>query len=91
MALTRRRLVVAGLVQGVGYRWFVRETAQRLGVSGWARNREDGSVEIEAEGDSGVLEAFAGELRTGHPAARVDRLESTTMQAQGDKSFEIRR
>jgi len=89
--LTRLRLVVEGHVQGVGYRWFVRESAQRLGLSGWVRNRDDGSVEIEAEGAAKVLETFVGELRTGNPIARVDRLSSEIVAATGDARFEISR
>ena len=83
--------MVEGRVQGVGYRWFVRESARRLGIAGWARNRDDGSVEIEAEGGAQALEAFVAELRTGNPLARVDRLSSKTVAAQGEKSFEISR
>jgi acylphosphatase len=91
MGLTRLRVHVAGRVQGVGYRWFVRDHAVRLGVTGWVRNREDGTVELEAEGDSGVLEAFADVLRTGHAAARVTSLETKTIDVAGDRSFDIRR
>ena len=91
LALTRLQLVVEGWVQGVGYRWFVRESARRLGISGWVRNRDDGSVEMEAEGAANVLETFVGELRTGNPSARVDRLSSKTVAAQGDQDFDIRR
>ena len=89
MGLTRLRVTVTGRVQGVGYRWFVRQLAARLGVTGWVRNRDDGAVELEAEGDGGVLEALAGELRTGNPLARVDRIEKETIAARGDRSFEI--
>ncbi len=69
----------------------MRESAQRLGLSGWVRNRDDGSVELEAEGAADVLETFVGELRTGNPMARVDRLSTQQVAATGDKSFEIRR
>src|SRR5687767_9162483 len=91
VALTRLRWVVEGLVQGVGFRWFVRESAAKLGLTGWVRNREDGAVEIEAEGAAGALEELAGVLRTGNPMARVDRLSTETIAARGDEGFEIRR
>lgn len=91
LALTRLRVSVEGRVQGVGFRWFVRESAAARGISGWVRNREDGSVELEAEGDGKVLEAFLIELRTGNPAARVDRLATETVAATGEQGFEIRR
>jgi acylphosphatase len=91
LGLTRLRLTVEGRVQGVGFRWFVRECAAARGVAGWTRNRDDGSVEIEAEGGDEVLEAFVAELRSGNPAARVDRISAERMDARGDTSFEIRR
>lgn len=84
-------MVVEGHVQGVGYRWFVRESARRLGLSGWVRNRDDGSVELEAEGAAEVLETFVGELRTGNPTARVDRLSTQTVAVMRERDFEIRR
>ena len=63
---------VTGLVQGVGFRWFVRERARRLGLSGWVRNLSDGSVEVAAAGDAHQLELLRGELRRGPSGARVD-------------------
>jgi acylphosphatase len=90
MALTRLRLVVSGRVQGVGYRWFVYETARRLGVTGWTRNCDDGTVEIEAEGGDTVLEELIAEIRTGNPMARVDGLKREQIAARGEKMFEIR-
>ena len=66
---------IHGVVQGVGFRWFVRERARRLGLSGWVRNLPDGSVEVAAAGDSGQLELLRSELRRGPDGALVDRLE----------------
>jgi len=63
--------VVRGRVQGVGFRWFVRERARQLGVRGWVRNRTDGSVEIEAEGDAVAIEQLRASLAAGPPGARV--------------------
>lgn len=89
--LTRRHLIVHGRVQGVGFRWFAAGLAEELGVAGWARNREDGTVEIEAEGTDDALERFVGRLRTENPAARVDRVEQRTIAAAGDRGFRIAR
>ena len=62
---------VTGVVQGVGFRWFVRERARRLGLAGWVRNLPDGSVEVAASGDPGQLDLLRGELRKGPPGAQV--------------------
>ena len=74
---------VSGVVQGVGFRWFVRERARRLGLSGWVRNLRDGSVEVAAAGDSGQLELLRGELNRGPDGAvisEVKDLEATPDQ-----------
>ena len=62
---------ITGRVQGVGFRWFVRERARRLGLAGWVRNLPDGSVEVLAEGDQGQLDLLEGELKKGPQGARV--------------------
>ena len=66
---------VVGVVQGVGFRWFVRERARRLGLTGWVRNLPDGSVEVAASGDQGQIDLLRAELLRGPNGARVDRLE----------------
>jgi acylphosphatase len=66
-----RRLRIEGLVQGVGYRAAMRDRAQRLGVTGWVRNRRDGGVEAVAQGPAEALERFVAWARQGPPAARV--------------------
>jgi acylphosphatase len=63
------------VVQGVGFRWFVREKARRLGLSGWVRNVADGSVEVVASGEQGQIDLLMGELKKGPPGAVVDRIE----------------
>jgi acylphosphatase len=67
--------LVRGRVQGVGFRWFVRERARELGVRGWVRNRGDGAVEVEAEGDVGTLEQLLQLLRKGPPGALVSSVD----------------
>ena len=88
--LTRRHVVVRGRVQGVGFRWFAKEVADSLGLSGWTRNRDDGSVELEAEGESRSLDEFERRLRTENPAARVDEIVAVPAAPRGEKGFEIR-
>ena len=66
---------ISGVVQGVGFRWFVRERARRLGLSGWVKNLDDGSVEVAASGDDQQIELLRGELQKGPSGARVKALE----------------
>lgn len=72
-----RRFVVHGRVQGVGFRWFVARQAARLGVVGFARNLEDGSVEVVAQGEVPALESLAEALRRGPAMARVSKVDNT--------------
>ena len=69
-----RRVVVEGYVQGVGYREFTRRAALRLNVSGWVRNRSDGSVEAEIRGPPAAIEALLAEMRRGPQVAAVESL-----------------
>ena len=71
MAPARVRLRVEGRVQGVGFRWFVREAARRADVAGTVRNLPDGSVEIDVEGPPEALAALEQAARDGPPGARV--------------------
>jgi acylphosphatase len=70
-----RRLVIRGRVQGVGFRWFVRDRAQREGVVGWVRNRPDGSVEAHVEGAFEAVERISRAVRLGPGGARVDGVD----------------
>ncbi len=66
------RVEVRGRVQGVGFRWFARESARRLGLAGWVRNCADGSVEAAASGPDEAIAQFLALLRRGPDGARVD-------------------
>lgn len=70
-----RRLRIHGRVQGVFYRGWTVETAQKLGLNGWVRNRLDGSVEVLASGPVPAVEALIGACHSGPSAARVDLVE----------------
>ncbi|MGH7663150.1 MAG: acylphosphatase [Gemmatimonadaceae bacterium] len=65
------RLVVTGQVQGVGFRWFVRERASALGLGGWVRNRSDGAVEITVSGEAPVVDELISLVEKGPPGARI--------------------
>lgn len=73
--MTDLHVRVSGVVQGVGFRWFVREQARRLGLAGWVRNLPDGSVEVAAEGEAKQIELFRTELQRGPRGAAVEQLE----------------
>jgi acylphosphatase len=66
-----RRVVVEGFVQGVGYRYFAYRAALRLKLSGWVRNRSDGTVEALVSGPPDAVEAMLAELRRGPRGAQV--------------------
>jgi acylphosphatase len=79
-----RRLSISGRVQGVGYRDALRDEAQRGGVTGWVRNRRDGTVEAMVQGEPAAIEALIAWARRGPPAARVAdiRIEVSDQEAR---------
>ncbi len=83
-------LIVYGMVQGVGFRYFTRTQAVRLGIAGWVRNRPDGTVEIWAEGPPDRLETLIKAVRRGPSYSRVDRVEATWSSPKGHRGFYIR-
>jgi acylphosphatase len=70
-----RRLVIQGRVQGVGFRATLAWEAQKQGVTGWVRNRRDGTVEALIQGSGEAMAAMIAWARRGPPGARVDRVE----------------
>ncbi|HEY6825386.1 MAG TPA: acylphosphatase [Gemmatimonadaceae bacterium] len=70
--MSRLHVLATGLVQGVGFRWFVRETARRLDLAGWVMNRPDGGVEVAAEGVGGAISALRAAVEEGPSGARVE-------------------
>ena len=85
-------LIVTGRVQGVGFRWFVRETARRVGLAGWVCNLPDGSVELAAEGDEESIALLRRGVSAGPSGAEVQEVRD----AEGDvgpltKPFSVRR
>ena len=86
-----RRFVIAGRVQGVGFRWFTHDAAAREGVHGWVRNLADGSVEVVAEGDQMSVDGLEAAVRRGPPSARVERFDVEEIAPAGRTAgFEIR-
>jgi DNA ligase D-like protein (predicted 3'-phosphoesterase) len=87
---TAVRAVVRGEVQGIGYRDAALRRAQRLGVMGWVRNAQDGSVLVHAEGPEQAVEELVAFLREGPPAARVTDVEVESVKVEGHEQFAIR-
>ena len=84
-----RHLHIFGQVQGVGFRYHFRQRAQRLGITGWVRNRRGGSVEAVIAGTPDAVESLLAWTRQGPPAARVERVEVSA--AEGTfAGFELR-
>ena len=92
MAPAASRGLIAGRVQGVGFRWFVARHAHAAGLVGWVRNLPDGRVEVVARGENEALDALEAQLHSGPPAAIVERVEKLDIShdATIPKSFEMR-
>jgi acylphosphatase len=80
-------------VQGVGFRWYVRDRAGRHGVAGWVRNVADGSVEFVARGETADIDGFLADVRRGSSRARVDGVRVMDAGSGTDfpDPFDIRR
>ncbi len=70
-------LLISGIVQGVGYRWWTTRTAQALGLQGWVRNLHDGRVEVLAHGPEASIEALMKACAVGPGSAMVEQVQST--------------
>ncbi|WP_294547879.1 acylphosphatase [uncultured Pseudoflavonifractor sp.] len=89
--MVRLYIRVSGRVQGVGFRWFTCAAAARLDLTGWVRNREDGDVEMEVQGDEGPVEEFIQAVSQGPRYARVDGVERYALTPEeGERSFHER-
>jgi acylphosphatase len=73
----RLHAISEGTVQGVGYRWFVQRTCEKLGLYGWVKNLPNGNVETEVEGRPDALDALIAALKQGPLGARVQHVAAT--------------
>jgi acylphosphatase len=88
---SRLQAVIHGRVQGVSFRYYTRRRAWELGVTGYVRNRWDGTVEVVAEGQRGELEEMLAFLRVGPPGAFVTRVDTQWRTPTNDfDRFEVR-
>lgn len=89
--LARLHAIVEGRVQGVGFRYFVQESANVLGLSGWVRNRWEGSVELTAEGERAALERLLAAVRRGPRSSFVSEVRADWQAATGEfRGFNVR-
>jgi acylphosphatase len=86
MAKARLHIEVYGIVQGVFFRSSAEEKGSNLGVTGWVKNRRDGSVEILAEGEKEALEALLEWCRKGPPGSRVNKVDHSWEGFKGEFS-----
>lgn len=87
----RRKLRLAGMVQGVGFRYWAMREAAAYDVRGYVRNLNDGSVEVILEGPPAAVERFAETLKQGPPYGRVTRVTETEEEVRGEfTSFDVR-
>ncbi|MGH9747395.1 MAG: acylphosphatase [Candidatus Acidiferrales bacterium] len=90
---TARRYFVSGMVQGVGYRYFARQLAQRLGIAGYVKNLRDGRVEVYAIGPAVALASLRAELERGPSGAAVSDVaeEDTAIDERFSARFTVER
>ncbi len=85
-------IIVEGIVQGVGFRYFALKWAERLGLTGWVRNNYDGTVESEVEGDRSAVEEYIAQMKVGPRWGRVSDVHVEYKPYRGlYKNFEVTR
>lgn len=84
------RIIIHGRVQGVGYRYAALDAAERLGVTGWVRNRRDGAVEAFVQGDTEAVAAMLVWCRRGPGAAQVTSVEAADAVPESLREFSLR-
>ena len=87
--MKRVRLIIGGRVQGVGFRYFVKEHAKQLGIHGYVKNMPGGNVEVDAEGDQEKLDKFLVTCRQGPSYANVDSFQISDIPVYGYTRFRI--
>ena len=82
--MKRVHLIITGDVQGVGYRAWARREAEKLGLTGWVKNRSDGTVEAVAEGKKEILEQFIIRSKQGPEVSWVETITQEWNEATGE-------
>lgn len=87
----RKQLLVGGMVQGVGFRWFARQCAESCHLTGWVSNLDDGRVELEVQGLDGDVNRFVGMILRGHGFIRVMEYEEQKVPVvSGELDFQVK-
>jgi acylphosphatase len=86
LAAVSYKVVISGQVQGVSFRASMREAALRLGITGWVRNREDGSVEAVVQGEEAPVERLLEWAKVGPPGARVISFERQPLESSQEQN-----
>ena len=90
-ALKRMAISIYGRVQAVGYRYFIKEAAQRYHISGWVKNMETGEISIEAQGEDELLKRFVQDVEQGPRISHVDEMKIAEIPVkEQERSFSIR-
>ncbi|MBC7442814.1 MAG: acylphosphatase [Ramlibacter sp.] len=87
--MVRKQALVRGVVQAVGFRYYTQAEARRLGLSGSVRNRPDGSVAVDVEGDAASVSELLAWLAHGPPSAIVESVQVTDLPPRGETGFRI--
>jgi len=84
-------IIIQGVVQGVGYRFFAIQKARDYGLTGYVQNLPDGSVFVVAEGEKGLLDDFINELKIGPRASKVTKIDvKFSEKEKGYKNFSVK-
>jgi len=90
MKNTRKAITLTGRVQGVGFRYFTREKARNIGITGWVKNEPDGSVRVEAQGEPAAIERFVDTIRKGPFPGTVEHVDSEALSpVNNERLFSI--
>lgn len=87
--IIRKRMKIYGRVQGVGFRYRAKQAAGLLGVTGWVRNAEDGTVEMEAQGSEAAINKMMTFINGG-TYVRIDRIETEIIETEKESGFGVR-
>ncbi len=87
--IIRKRMKIYGRVQGVGFRYRAEQAAGLLGVTGWVRNAEDGTVEMEAQGSEAAINKMMTFINGG-TYVRIDRIETEIIETEKESGFGVR-